>query len=49
MCRLGRPVAGPPHSADHSLDKAVALAQFLELLGGQSQPCALDKNGEAVG
>jgi len=32
---LGRPVARPPHGADHPLDKAVALPQLFELLGGQ--------------
>jgi len=49
MCGLGRPVAGPPHGADHPLDKAVALPQFLELLRGQLQPGTLDQDGETLG
>ena len=48
MGGLGRPVARPPYGAGHSLDKAVALAQLLELLRGQLQPRTLDQNGEAL-
>jgi len=49
MGGLCRPVSRPAHGTDHPLDKPVALAQLLELLGGQSQPRALDENGEALG
>jgi hypothetical protein len=46
---LGRPLAGPPHSADHPLNKSVTLPQFLELLGGEFQPGTLDQDGETLG
>jgi len=48
MRGLGRPIARSPHRANHPLDKAVAVPQFLELLRGQLQSRPFHENSEAL-